>query len=73
MLVSHPLLEPQEDLIHRLVTVFEIDAFLPAIGGLERGLLSRGADRREAVRGSPEDALGQGGRIRGEGARARGT
>ena len=47
MLVSHPLLEPQEDLIHGLVTVFEIDALFPAIRGLERGLLSWGADRRE--------------------------
>ena len=47
MLVSHPLLEPQEDLIHGLVTVFEIDALFPAIRGLERGLLPRGADWRE--------------------------
>ena len=47
MLVPHPLLEPQEDLVHWLVTVFEIDALLPAVSGLERGLLPRGADRRE--------------------------
>ena len=47
MLVPHPLLEPQEDLIHRLIAVFGIDALFPAIRGLERGLLPRGADRRE--------------------------